>query len=329
MITFFDARCFWGIVFTRNTRLSTLVTIMSLCLMLFLAGCGTTASVKTDSFKPETVKSDTVKIIQAGDVADIRYLCKLKNGEAVASTDTLAENQPKSALFVPTRESGPVSVMASNLHTPEQRGQDLLLEDEIISRLAAVVVGMNVGETRHVELTADDLAWRAEENYVAQLSRVRKRPRELKIPLEEYEKRIGKSAEVGQPVIIDPKFPGRVEAVTDKEVVVRFSAVPGTIEQTPFGPGSVLETENEIQIKIDAKVGTLIRTGQLVGRITSVNDALITVDYRNPFGREPLTCDVTVDKIEDSKRETEAKQAEDQKGDSSQINADTEKDKAK
>src|SRR5208337_4942020 len=133
-----------------------------------------------------------------------------------------------------------------------------------------------------------------------------KRPKEMTIPVDEFQGRTGRKAEVGQAVVLDPAFPGKVESVTDKDVIIRFSAKPGAVVQTAFGPGTIRETEKGFEIAIDARVGTLVRMSTLVGRITAVDDELITVDYRNPFGREPLICDITVEKVED-KKATEVK----------------------
>jgi FKBP-type peptidyl-prolyl cis-trans isomerase 2 len=295
MVDVFDVRRFSG-VFKRCLRRSTLYAIMTLCLILSLAGC-TGSSI---------VKQESVSVVNSGDSADISYICKLKDGEVAASTDALADNQPKSALYLPVGK-GPVTVNAGEPFPELAGGKEMALEHEIEYRLADLVVGMKEGESRPVELTAEDISTRTEQNYVLHLARVRKRPREIRMPVDEFMQRAGKPAEVGQPFIYDPAIPGKVESITDQYVIIRFSPKPGGVVKTAFGQGSIRETEKEFEIVIDATVGALVRTGNLIGRITDVDDKTITVDYRNPFGREKLTCDVTVAKITAAKQTADPK----------------------
>ena len=72
--------------------------------------------------------------------------------------------------------------------------------------------------------------------------------------------------------------------------------------QTPFGVGRIREEADAYKIDIDARKGSLIRSGPLVGRITDVDDQFMVIDYRNPFGGETLSCDVTVSKITEIRR---------------------------
>ena len=307
MVAVFDVRRFSG-VFKRCFRHSTMYAIMTLCLILSLAGC-TGSSI---------VKPESASVVHSGDNVDISYICKLKGGEVAASTDALADTQPKSTLYLPVGK-GPVAVTAGAPFPELAGGKEMALEHEIEYRLADFVVGMKEGESRPVELTAEDVSTRTEQNYVLHLARVRKRPREIKMPVNEFTQRAGKPAKVGQPFIYDPAIPGKVESITDQYVIIRFSPKPGGVVKTPFGQGSIRETEKEFEIVIDARVGALVRTGNLIGRITDVDDKTITVDYRNPFGREMLTCDVKVAKT------TEAKQTADPKAESQQIHAYTDR----
>jgi FKBP-type peptidyl-prolyl cis-trans isomerase 2 len=117
------------------------------------------------------------------------------------------------------------------------------------------------------------------------------------MPRGDYEFRARKTAEVGQSFAIDPSFPGRVESVTDKEVVIRFSAEPGSVIETPFGTGRIREEGENYKVDIDAREGKLVRTGNKIGRISKVDDKVIVIDYRHPFGYEALICDVTLNKV--------------------------------
>ena len=246
-------------------------------------------------------------VVQPGDSADIHFLCRLQTGEVVAATDREAVQQaglPKSAVFLMREKKDPLPVTAYTSLPEPSESREWAFEDEIINRLAVVVVGMREGESRTVNLTAEEVLDRAPEQYVIRVSRIRERQKEFRIPVGDFRARTGKSPEIGQPFFYDPAIPGEVEAVTEREVIIRFSAQPGDVVSTPFGQGRIRETEKAYEIVIDAQKGALVRSGHLVGRIAAVYEKYIIIDYRHPFGGETLSCDVKVEKA----RKGEAKE---------------------
>jgi FKBP-type peptidyl-prolyl cis-trans isomerase 2 len=266
---------------------SVLVSFWSLVL---LAGCASTGGVKHET-----------AVVQPGDSADISYLCRLRNGEIAASTVKVAEDQPRSALYIARSETGPLSLRAVSPDGPPPQVTERPIEDEIADRLTRIIVGMREGESRRVEFSSEDIPHINEGSYTSRLARVRKRPKEMKMTIDEYRNRTGTSPEAGQVFTIDPDFPGRVEEITDNEVVIRFPARVGSVIETPFGPGLVGEEKDYYTITIDTQKGALVRAGNLVGRVIALDDRVITVDFRNPFGGETLICDVRVERIEERK----------------------------
>jgi FKBP-type peptidyl-prolyl cis-trans isomerase 2 len=245
--------------------------------------------------------------VQPGDSAEIRYLCRLRTGAVAASTDSVPEGLPLSNIFVKRKDTGPLTIAAARPEEVQPAKIEEPFEEEIASRLAGVVAGMREGESRHKELAPRQLPERDEKNYIVRLARVRTRPKEMKIKVEDYQSRTGRMPEQGQAIAFDPAFPGRVEAVTKQEVVIRFPVPAGNIIETPFGPGRVREEGQIYKVEIDAREGALTRMGGLIGRIVQVNDTTFSVDYRNSFGGETLLCDVTVDKIVDVKTASSGK----------------------
>jgi FKBP-type peptidyl-prolyl cis-trans isomerase 2 len=243
----------------------------------------------------------TNRIVQPGNQADIHYLCRLQSGEIVAATGSVPDDQPKSNIFVKRNEAGPLVITAIRPDEPFTAKQEDPFEVEIMNRLSNKVAGMKEGEKRQVQVTAEDIPTRDVNNYIVRISRVRTRAKEMKMTVGDYQARTHKAPEAGQAFAIDPSFPGRVETVTDQEVVIRFSAKPGSVIETPFGPGTVREEGQNYKVDIDARKGGLTRAGSMIGRIIEVDDQFITIDYRNPFGNETLTCDVTIEKIVDAK----------------------------
>ena len=274
-----------------------------LLLSAALAGCVSAGMVKPA--QPGSAGNPGKgRIVQSGDVAEVSYICSLKSGEVVAATGPVAGNRPKSNLYVPREGAGPLPLTATKTDGEQAQGapyKQLSLEEEISHQLAGIIVGMKEGTTGTAELKAKDAPAPVAAKYMARLSRVRTRPKEMKMPKGDYEYRTGKSPEVGQAYSYDPDFPGTVVSVSDKEVTIRFTATPGAVLSTPFGPGRIREEGGDYKVDIEARKGALVRAADMVGRISDVDDKVIIVDFGNPFGGETLFCDVTVEKITNEK----------------------------
>jgi len=251
--------------------------------------------------------------ITPGDQANVYYTCRLKNGQIVTTTYEGVANdssQPKSALFSPKEHYEPAGLVARGESEPNPAwavGFERIIE----ARVARAIVGMRPGESQAVEVKTESSSGRSSSRDIIRMARVRVRPKEMRMALDQYTGRKGKSPEVGDEFVIDPAVPGKVVSVTDSEVAIRFSAEPGAEVDTPFGKGVVQETEDSYEIVIEAQLGTLVRTGNMVGRIIEVDVRNVTIDYSHPFGGEVLMCDVEVESTRPaSKTEKNAKGAD-------------------
>jgi len=237
-------------------------------------------------------------LVKAGDRVNVHFTCRLKSGEVAASSYPAVatdEKVRKSAIFVPRTVDTPLSIVAAS---PALSDKTRGLEDEILNQLSGAVIGMPVGEKQTREIKAERLMEEKKGDYVLQIARVRSRVKEMRFTPEEYKSRTGKAAELGRPFVIDPAVPGKVASLTPSEVVVRFFAHSGDKVATPFGEGIVRELPDRYEIVIDARPGALVRSGGLTGRITSVDDRFISLDYGHPFGGEALLCDVLVESVQ-------------------------------
>jgi FKBP-type peptidyl-prolyl cis-trans isomerase 2 len=273
--------------------------------LLTIAGCATPGTHQTSQPEPATDRTQA-KVVKPGDTASVHYLCRLRSGEVVAATDIVAEIQRKSNIYLLKDKIGPLSIEAvGTADTAQEQATtpyvQRSMEEEISRQLALAIVGMKEGDTRTAEIKAEDVPEQEAPKYIAHLTRVRTRPKEMKMPKGDYEYRTGQSPEVGQAYSYDPDFPGKVVSISDQEVTIRFSATPGAVIKTPFGPGLIRDDGEDYKVDIEARKGALVRTGEMAGHITDVDDKGITVDFGNPFGGETLVCDVTVGKIIDAK----------------------------
>jgi FKBP-type peptidyl-prolyl cis-trans isomerase 2 len=238
------------------------------------------------------------QVVKAGDEAAVHFTCRLPNGDIAASSyGSVAENSAlkKSPVFWHRTVNTPIAIMAGSPSVPDDAGVQRSLEDEILYRLAGAIVGLRTGEGKTVEVRSERRPEKNKDEYLLKAARVRQRMKEMSLSPEQYTARMGKTAEVGQPFVLDPAVPGKVASVTEKEVVIRFSAKAGEKVATPLGEGTVRELPDRYEIAIDAHPGALVRSGGYVGRILSVDDRLITIDYGHPFGGEALLCDVLVE----------------------------------
>jgi FKBP-type peptidyl-prolyl cis-trans isomerase 2 len=262
--------------------------------LLVLTGCATSGNVRQ---------------IQPGDIAGIHFQCFLQNGKLAAATDGSAvkKDQPKANIYLVRQKNDPVSV---DIPAPDGKPiveKEVSFEDDIVAHLAVQLTGLKEGETRHVELTAQDIPERKKEDYVISLARFRKEPKEIKMTIDRFNSRTGMSPEAGKAFSYDSAFDGRVKEITGEEVIILLLPKEGAVLTTPFGAGHIREEADSYKIDIDARKNSLVRSAHLVGRITDVDDSIMTIDYRNPFGGETLSCDVIVSKITESEAQKDTK----------------------
>lgn len=241
--------------------------------------------------------------VRVGEKVAVNFTCRFKEGLIAATTDpTVASDvgAAKSPVFLARKSKEKFTITAGTdpavYGKPGERG----FESEIVALVAEAIEGMKVGETRLVELKAFRNNTKESSDQTIRMARVRRRPKEIRMSLDQYEKRTASPPEVGKPYIIDPAVPGEVVSVKENEVVIRFQATPGTNVATPLGNGIVRESADQkyYEIVLDAHIGSLVRSGGMVGRIVDVEERMITIDYGHPFGGEKLTCNVTIESVE-------------------------------
>ncbi|NWF56532.1 MAG: FKBP-type peptidyl-prolyl cis-trans isomerase [Syntrophaceae bacterium] len=237
-------------------------------------------------------------LVKPGDEVDIHFTCRLKSGEIAASSydDVAADSSlPKSPIFIPRKLKTPITITAeTNPPLPDVPGAGGF-EGEILRQLSAAVVDREPGKKQEVELRGDPYSEQQKDEWIVKISRVRRRDKEIRFTPDQYKANTGRMPEVGQAFSLEPALPGRVDSVSETDVIIRFAPDPSKEIFTPFGKGTVKELPERYEIVIHALPGSLVRTGALVGRIVNVDESEITIDYGHPFGRESLRCDVVIE----------------------------------
>ncbi|HYA42056.1 MAG TPA: hypothetical protein VEF34_12180 [Syntrophobacteraceae bacterium] len=248
---------------------------------------------------PYAVEKDTIK---PGDKVGIQFTCRFPNGEIAASTSSAVAKDSslrKSAVYLPRSKDDPLEVTAGQSAAEKRFPVPFL--DEIVTRIAASVPGMRPDETRTIEIRSERPVAVPEKEQFLELARIMQRPKEIRMSRDEYKSRAGKDPELGAEYALDPDIPGKVASVSENEVLVRCSAQSGSVIETPFGKGTVRENGDRIEIVIEAARGTLVRMGPIVGRISDAREKMFTIDFGDPFGGEPLACEVKAERISGDK----------------------------
>jgi len=270
----------------------------------FLAGLMITAMIAASLLGCSALNR---QVVMPGDQADVHFTCRLKNGEVAASSYQAVGKDPslpKASFFLPRDQNAPVTVKARNRSEDRGTREPQNFEGEILHRLSYVLAGQEVEKKYSVEIRAEEMPAGRPGEHITKIARIRHREKELRLLPDEYKRKTGKAPEVGQDFIYyDPAMPGKVEKVSETEVYIRFPAPPGKGIKTPFGRGIVQDAADRWEIVIDAHPGSLVRSGGFVGRIVNVNNRFITIDYGQPFGGEPLFCDVTIEAVKPSQPE--------------------------
>ncbi|TWJ16695.1 hypothetical protein [Geobacter argillaceus] len=233
--------------------------------------------------------------IAAGDPVMLQYTCRLVDGTLAATTRSEEEvdNTSKASLYLRPAAPGPVSVIAGQGLKADKPVTTRSFEDEIAVQLAKRLVGLPAGVGSQLEISGDGSLLADGQSHKLPMATVRQRLKEHRLDRAGYKARTGKEPEIGQEFAVDPMVPGKVAEINGDEVLIRFTANVGSTVETPFGKGVIRETPEHFEIVLSPVVGSLVRTGPIVGRIAEANERQFVVDYSDFFGGETLTCTAT------------------------------------
>jgi FKBP-type peptidyl-prolyl cis-trans isomerase 2 len=263
---------------------------------IFLSGCGTLLVLAVAS-GCGTVRGTSAPVA-SGEPVSMEYSCRLGDGSLAASNraDAATAVLNKSVIFVPTRDTAPVAVIAGKGLKEEKPISIRSFEDEIAVQLARKIVGLETGVESALEIRGDGSLAADGQSHKLPMATVRVRQKEIHIDKATYLARTGKEPQPGQAFSVDPLIPGKVVEVKGDDVLIRATAAAGDEVTTPFGKGVIRETPENYEIVLSPIVGSLVRSGPIVGRISQVNERQFVTDYSDPFGGEPLKCDVRLER---------------------------------
>lgn len=230
-----------------------------------------------------------------GERLALQYTCRLPDGSLAATTHKNIAEDPdvkKSEIFSPRRVYHPAEIVVPA--SPEQITVDYVgsLEEKIVQSLARKALELPVSRQVEVELTGTVPENIPDDERFMQMGRQVKLPRRMAVPLAEYQKEYPKPPVPGEILGADENFSTMVEKVEGEAVHLLFSSAPGATRKTVYGIEHFTQEEEEFLVRLEVKPGDVLRTGPLVGRISSVEQESFTIDYGHPFGGETLSCQV-------------------------------------
>lgn len=211
--------------------------------------------------------------------------------------------------FDPATDS--LSVLAGP-ETANQASSDSEKADTFIKllekKIGASILGHVVGETVTCKFQNGHDETLTEEERFINMSRIRKRQKKGSTSFQKYQRGYGHMPEVGEDLTrkSEPWLKATVTGNEDERVMIEYQAQVGKTIETFFGSAKISEDESNYLVVIDAKVGTLVKMGNQLGKTIAVDDESFRMDFGDLFGLEELSCDITILNVTEEKEELAA-----------------------
>lgn len=254
-------------------------------LLLWLCGCATSGVIPTAT---------------PNDKALVDFVCRMPDQTLVATTirdvanDSTAHLSP---LFSPTSSYTPVEIQLKDAVTAGDPAITESVEEVIKEKLASHLSGMPEGGTQEIALELPPDPRRTGTERFISLARIQVEPKNRRIDRRHFHNQFREEPVKGLDFFYRKGFRGHIDAVEGPVVAYHLTARDGDTIDTPFGRADITEKEDAYHVVIDAQVGTIVRSGPLVGKIVHVGGDSFVLDYGHPFGFETIQCQVTLNKV--------------------------------
>lgn len=230
----------------------------------------------------------------------VNYTCMTESGALIATSSLSDVENPslkKSKGFVERDKYEPVELTAGK-EAPGQWDDKLKkLEPEILTKISFQLAGMEIGKETEIFIESEIPKGMIAKNRYREIKRVSKVPKIRSIPIEQYRKTFGDSMpEPGDIIPFQGKPLFRILSVSPNHINLE-TITRGFHRVTPWGEAVTYIEGDMVVSTIEAKLGTIVKTGPVIGEITEITEDTIKVDYGHPFAGRILKCRVRV--IED------------------------------
>jgi hypothetical protein len=235
--------------------------------------------------------------LAGGERINIDYTCRLPDGSlAATSRKEVADDKAisKSPIFKELSVYLPADQCVPQPKTYPSLTSTMSFEEMLEVLLAHEALGAPINQLMTLTISGGLIPGIEGENRYLTLNRSYKRPRQITIPISKFEMSQKTSPVLGKE-IKPSKSSGMkavVSAIDGNVVTLTYSAEPGTVSTSFFGPETINQTADFLEIITYPQLNTILRSGGAIGKITEVNDKTYVVDYGHSFGFTPLTCEV-------------------------------------
>ncbi|MEW6219718.1 MAG: thioredoxin family protein [Thermodesulfobacteriota bacterium] len=221
--------------------------------------------------------------IANGDLVALHYTIRLADGQ-VAFTSRPEVDRDAGLAKAPWYRPRPGL-------TPEEI---LVGAGELLPGLDRALVGRSMGERATLTLPPEEGFGLPDEKLRRQLPLVKRLPRSIGMNGRIFLDRFGKLPQVGDTPPLGPYVKARVSAVGGDLVTMDVTAEDGQVVEDELGTARVQVTEQEIEIRLEPKLGAILEIEGQPGRIVSVTGDLFTVDLNPPWLGQTVTVDYEV-----------------------------------
>lgn len=234
--------------------------------------------------------------VQTGERIMIDYTCRTASGElAATSRKETAEDKTlaHSPLFATLNTYLPASERVPDPRQFPPLTPAMCFEEMLELLLARQAAGATMDTPLTISVNGELISGLSGGDRYLTMNRSFQKKRRVTIPIHKFEKSFKSSPVIGMTMATgETGLSVTVEAIDGDKTTICYSAEPGAVLSTPFGPGIITQTADTFEIKTDVKADAIVRSGGTTGRITGVDDTSFVVDYGHSSAFTPLTCEM-------------------------------------
>ncbi len=217
----------------------------------------------------------------SGDLLQVNYPLTSTDGQLVRSTRADLANDTKQ-----TRHAGYAA--------PARLGPAELVPGapDLLPGFSAALIGMEPGSKKTVQLRPEQAFGPKNPALELKLPLVRRIPRTVSLPPDEYLKRFKTFPVVGKSVPLTPWVPAQVKEVTEQAVRLELQQPKQERFDEPFGYLSLKSDEKNLVLTLHPRIGAAFTLEDKPGRITLVDRDSFTVDRNHPLAGVMLQLEI-------------------------------------
>jgi len=216
-----------------------------------------------------------------GDLLKVNYTLTTLDGQLVRTTRADLANDTKQ-----TRHAGYAA--------PAQFGPAELVPGaaDLLPGFSAALINMEPGSKKTVQLKPEQAFGPKNPALELKLPLVRRIPRTISLPPDEYLKRFKTFPVVGKSVPLTPWVPAQVKEVTERAVQLELQLPKQERFDEPFGYLSLKSDEKYLVLTLHPRIGAAFTLEDKPGRITEVDTDSFTVDRNHPLAGVTLQLEI-------------------------------------